>query len=247
MCKKTVKNYIDPKIFGLLILFIFISTISFAGFTINMPVENEVIVDSTNFIYESQYYNISYSGSGETLTVDTGDSNLPMTWSWEWCDDVLGVCHLPGWPADFSVEDGDEININYSVIMDTTSVTFTFYFKFTAPSITDSVRCDFSFTANNTAIDNPTDQAKPITAFPNPFKNLTKIVLNKKSINSNEIEISIYNIKGELVRNLTHDPAQNEIIWDGKDIFDREVNSGIYFYKIKNENKIFVDKLIKLK
>jgi len=234
------------KALSLLLFILLIASFSFAGFTIDMPSENEVVVDSTGYIYESQYYNISYTGSGDILTVDTGDANLPMSWSWEWCDDFYGVCHLPGWPAEFPVEDGDEINISYSVVMDTTAGAFSFFFKYTANSITDSIRCDFDFTADNTAVDEDNNYAEYIKVYPNPFENLTRISYDMKDIRHREINISIYNIKGELVKSFYHVGNRNEVMWSGKDNLGRDVKSGIYFYKIKTKSVNIINKIIKL-
>lgn len=234
------------KALSLLVFLLFLSSFCFAGFTIDMPTQEDVIVDSTDFIFDSPVYNISYTGAGETLTVETGDMNLPMSWSWEWCDDMLGVCHLPGWPAYFDVEDGDEINIYYSVIMDTTVGSFSFYFKYTAPSIADSIRCDFNFTAHNTAIDENNNYTEYTKSYPNPFENSIKISYDMKDINQKNINISIYNIKGKLVKKCNATDDKKEIIWKGIDNLGKEVKSGIYFYKIKTKSVNIINKIIKL-
>jgi hypothetical protein len=84
---------------------------------------------------------------------------------------------------------------------------------------------------------------------PNPFKNFTIISFNineKTAFGSfynnkqRELnEISIYNLKGQKVRELqieNYTPGINSILWDGKDDSGKSVNSGIYFYKIRVKN-----------
>jgi flagellar hook assembly protein FlgD len=59
------------------------------------------------------------------------------------------------------------------------------------------------------------------------------------------IQASIYNIKGQLVKNLLID--KNMIIWDGTDENNSVVSKGIYLIKLKQNNKTIVSKILKLK
>jgi len=71
-----------------------------------------------------------------------------------------------------------------------------------------------------------------ITCFPNPFSSSTTISFFNTNPSKNA-QIKIYNVKGQLVRNLpivTSPSRSIEIIWDGKDENGNEVKSGVYFY-----------------
>ncbi|MBN2829712.1 MAG: T9SS type A sorting domain-containing protein, partial [Candidatus Cloacimonetes bacterium] len=69
--------------------------------------------------------------------------------------------------------------------------------------------------------------------YPNPFNPETTI---KFSISkSSNVDLSIYNIKGQRVRTLTNQQYQqgeHSIVWEGADDNGRSVSSGVYFYKL---------------
>ncbi|HOD54021.1 MAG TPA: FlgD immunoglobulin-like domain containing protein, partial [Candidatus Cloacimonadota bacterium] len=72
--------------------------------------------------------------------------------------------------------------------------------------------------------------------YPNPFNPSTKIsfILSRDE----EIRLSIYNIKGQKVKDLysgKKEAGQHSIEWDGKDNHHKEVSSGIYLYKLETK------------
>lgn len=80
---------------------------------------------------------------------------------------------------------------------------------------------------------------------PNPFKNSTSIKFTLQ--NSSYTTVNIYNIKGELVRNVSSewlDVGDHEVIWDGKDSFMNKVASGVYLYEVKSDENIQCKKLL---
>ncbi len=84
--------------------------------------------------------------------------------------------------------------------------------------------------------------------FPNPFNPETTIsfTLNESKLT----EINIYNIRGELIKNLYHgfaDKGENQINWNGKNNNDKEVAGGIYFYKMKTADYYSIHRMILLK
>jgi len=85
--------------------------------------------------------------------------------------------------------------------------------------------------------------------FPNPFNPETMIsfVLSFDST----VDLSVYNIKGQLVKNLYKNKIKkdevNEIIWSGLDNKNRQVASGVYFYKLKTEKRDYIRKMILMK
>jgi len=86
---------------------------------------------------------------------------------------------------------------------------------------------------------------------PNPFKGGTTIVLSLKDLQSNDkLRVSIYNIRGQLVREFNEDNSDiapyTEIYWDGRDEQGRAVAAGAYFYKLTFCEKEIVKKMIRL-
>nr|MDK2850662.1 hypothetical protein [Candidatus Cloacimonadota bacterium] len=86
-----------------------------------------------------------------------------------------------------------------------------------------------------------------ISAMPNPF--LDQTILKTKSAPNEELNISIFNIKGQLIQNFkAHSDATGEsfVTWDGLDNRGRVVNSGIYLYRIESPSYQKTKKLIKI-
>ncbi|MHA1886657.1 MAG: T9SS type A sorting domain-containing protein [Promethearchaeota archaeon] len=88
-----------------------------------------------------------------------------------------------------------------------------------------------------------------ISNFPNPFNPSTTIEFSIQ--NDSQIEISIYNIKGQKTKTLINNgftKGSHSIIWNGDDDFGNSVSSGIYYYKlIVNEKIESVKKCLLLK
>ncbi|MBL7086587.1 MAG: T9SS type A sorting domain-containing protein, partial [Candidatus Cloacimonetes bacterium] len=67
---------------------------------------------------------------------------------------------------------------------------------------------------------------------------------------TDNIEIRIYNVKGQLVKNFELRIPNSEfpkVVWDGKDENGKPVSSGIYLYKIKSGNFTATKKMIMMK
>ncbi len=85
--------------------------------------------------------------------------------------------------------------------------------------------------------------------YPNPFNPETNIFYS--IIDNGSVELSIYNIKGQLVKQLVNssmNAGEHNVIWNGKDSTGRKVSSGLYFYKLKlNGKTIDTKKMMLLK
>ena len=84
--------------------------------------------------------------------------------------------------------------------------------------------------------------------FPNPFNPETNIRFSVHK--SQNVEISIYNIKGQLVKQLVNDEFSagvHDIIWNGRDHLERGVASGIYFYRLKTADTTQINRMLLMK
>ncbi|MBP7563451.1 MAG: T9SS type A sorting domain-containing protein, partial [Candidatus Cloacimonetes bacterium] len=91
-------------------------------------------------------------------------------------------------------------------------------------------------------------QMNQVEVYPNPFAIECKISM--KQTNAKILNVSIYNIKGQKIRDLSNGNLKNEhdqIIWDARDHSNQTVASGIYFVKVETEQGLFVKKILKLK
>ena len=96
--------------------------------------------------------------------------------------------------------------------------------------------------------DSPTVLSTKLNSnFPNPFNHSTKISFSLKE--KSHVNVSVYNIKGQLVETLVDEemvPGIYEIPWDVKS-GNQKLASGVYFYKLETMNKTFVKKMILMK
>ncbi|MFC1898046.1 T9SS type A sorting domain-containing protein [Candidatus Cloacimonadota bacterium] len=109
--------------------------------------------------------------------------------------------------------------------------------------------------ANNSVIPN-TDLELQI--YPNPFNPSTTISFNTSSEQYEQIELLIYNLKGQKIKNLTPGLYQPELsegredviisaTWNGMNDNGQPVSSGIYFCKLKAGKEVLTKKLMLLK
>ncbi len=84
--------------------------------------------------------------------------------------------------------------------------------------------------------------------YPNPFNPSTTISFyNPKE---GKVELKIYNLKGQLVKKLIKDElgeGTHSIVWNGDNNELKKVASGVYFYRLKTNNKTLVKKCLLLK
>ncbi|MDP8322401.1 MAG: T9SS type A sorting domain-containing protein, partial [Candidatus Stygibacter australis] len=84
--------------------------------------------------------------------------------------------------------------------------------------------------------------------YPNPFNPETEIMFLLP--NNEKINLSVYNLKGQLVRTLVDNylpGGSHSIIWDGKTNNGEMVSSGVYFYKLSVGETSETRKMILLK
>ena len=84
--------------------------------------------------------------------------------------------------------------------------------------------------------------------YPNPFNPET--IIEFALVIDTDVILSIYNVKGQLVRTLinTHiEKGVHQVIWDGTDDNNNSVSSGIYYCKIESGSNVAVKKMVVVK
>ena len=84
--------------------------------------------------------------------------------------------------------------------------------------------------------------------YPNPFNSNTIIPFYLK--NTNLVQLTIYNLKGELIAKLTDDyftSGYHSIIWNGRDQYGQLSPAGVYFAEIRVRGQVHVRKMMYLK
>jgi len=99
---------------------------------------------------------------------------------------------------------------------------------------------------------NGEDQIPYITTlnhnFPNPFNPETAI--SYQISDASNVKLTIYNIKGQLIKNLVdklHSRGKYSVVWDGRDNYLKPVPSGIYFYRMQATDYDSIKKMIMIK
>jgi len=84
--------------------------------------------------------------------------------------------------------------------------------------------------------------------YPNPFNPQTQITF--ELARAAHVKLSIYNLRGQLVKTLLDTPFGRGIfskIWDGKDAAGRDVASGQYMYELRAGDVRSMKKLMLLR
>jgi hypothetical protein len=89
-----------------------------------------------------------------------------------------------------------------------------------------------------------------LTNFANPFNPETTISFTLPQ-ETEQLELKIYNIRGQLVRTLIagtpHSKGEYRIVWDGRNDFGKSAASGVYFYRVTTPSFNQINKMLLLK
>jgi hypothetical protein len=95
-------------------------------------------------------------------------------------------------------------------------------------------------------------QLERVVNYPNPFKEETAITFFLTQ--PGEVKISIYTVRGLLIRRLELfeiEPGFHTVYWDGKDDYGDNISRGIYLYEVKaksidsNKTDTYIGKMVK--
>ena len=89
-----------------------------------------------------------------------------------------------------------------------------------------------------------------LSNYPNPFNPSTTISFQISNEQNEQIQLEIYNMKGQKVRTLVKDILSAgcySVGWNGTDDNGRSVSSGVYFYRLISDNQSYTKKMILMK
>ncbi len=92
------------------------------------------------------------------------------------------------------------------------------------------------------------DKALISSNYPNPFNPSTTIAYSVPK--DGLVKITIYNIKGQKVKELCNSEmlrGHHKLVWDGKDKHQRNVGSGVYFVKMQSGGDVSTRKIMLMK
>ncbi len=116
------------------------------------------------------------------------------------------------------------------------------------PFLTETVITISAIGGGNSVPDVPEFVTELSGNYPNPFNPETHVAFSLAE--DSDVSIEIYNIKGQKVKTLVNeklDKGEYNLVWAGKDDHDKQVGSGVYFYKMKAGRYTATKKMILLK
>ena len=158
-----------------------------------------------------------------------------------WFDDV-GVIQWTDW---------DYLNVNQEV--ESPNGYFYVQMRSNTPMNSTTLDCTEKDYEQGPFVSSENDDINPagITLhqnYPNPFNPTTIIEFTAE--NPEDVEIVIYNIKGQRVKKFqitNYELEMNKVLWHGKDDKGKNVGSGVYFYKLKAGKEEIVKKMVLIK
>ena len=94
----------------------------------------------------------------------------------------------------------------------------------------------------------PVSENLTATNYPNPFNPETTIEMNIPQ--ASQVRLSVYNLKGQLVRSLVNEHLEAGVyqyVWDGTDSRGNQSASGLYFYRVESEGQVINRRMLLLK
>lgn len=91
-------------------------------------------------------------------------------------------------------------------------------------------------------------ETKIQSIYPNPFNPSTNIKYSVKV--AGPVEVEIFNVKGQRVKTLvseTKAPGHYQVVWNGNNDQNKSVASGMYFCKLKTQDKQIIRKMMMIK
>ena len=233
-------------------------SVAFAALVVDVPFDQDIIgpAYSANgsYVYETDWITMTNaSNETETFSIHYTYENLPENWSFEVGNSAF--MFQPNYDNPVLLGPGDSEQI-YAVFGVESAGGFNFTITFDEAGgggdREDPIVVDFTFdTADSVGVD-PNNQiaVNPIVLdqnYPNPFNPTTTISFNISEEFDQQIELVIYNTKGQEIKQYPIQKTQSSIVWDGTDQAGKTVSSGIYYYKLKSGEFQKARKMVLLK
>jgi hypothetical protein len=234
------------KKYLLITVLIVFASVLFADLQVDLPFghnQTGQAWNGTNYNYQGEVFHVTNLGATDTFSVQIVSTNIPEGWSLVWCH-AMGSnqgchsSHMPAW--EFEFPQNATIDFDIQVINIDHADTFDYYFEINAPSLSEPEIINFHFQTAD-ATDNEDNvnvhQIISLKNYPNPFNPETTINYTLPKNLQNVPTLSIYNLIGEKI--MTFDnlkSGQGRVVWNGLDLNNKKVSSGIYFYKLNIKN-----------
>ena len=205
------------------------------------------------YMYNGEFFPVINYGVATTFTIDIVMDNAPDGWDVSFCDH--SNCYMGAANIDLAENDFHEF---HATVLPSSEGECTYHFDISIAGTDIHYIVPFYYSTSASANDN-TVAPKPLaflnSAYPNPFS-----ISNSKSSevnlsfslleNMSHVNLSIYNLKGQMVKTLFSSSANRgdyKVSWDLKDKDGKNVSNGLYFYMLNTHNQRVMKKLTIIK
>ncbi len=211
----------------------------------------------TGEVYEftSEKFYLKNYGSEHAYSASLEYNSVPDSWMVMFCHtyaDGEGGCHpSTGGAWEFTLGEGEQIAFDF--LIPNVSSNGTADFNFTIqPSHSEAIVLNFTYETGSAAGDDtvPYSGVQLAQNTPNPFNPETQIHFSLPTDNVRNTKLSIYNVRGQLVKsfdNLSVNQGKGSVSWNGKDSYGNPVTSGVYYYRLEGEQSSAAKKMLLLK
>ncbi len=195
------------------------------------------------------------TGQNITLHFDGNDANGPVSYPYEATLTTNNDSLMQFIPKLWASKKIDQLLVEYYSYPTDSAQAMEMKEAIINLSLAYGVVCVFTSFSGDTEIDDNiaihiTQPIRLLGNFPNPFNPETAIRFSVLTDMKAPVFMEIYNIKGQLVRNLASrvdGKGEYGVYWNGKDNLEKQAVSGIYFYKIQIGKYLLTGKMIMLK
>ena len=234
------------KRFSMVIFALFAITALMAEVTVNYEGGTTYPVSYEGEQVEVVFETITLVNNGGATTVDLAIDHtaMPEGWMGQWCDDLTcAPWFLDEWTI--SLAENSEYNIYIHVFINSEEG-FPFTVTFSGANMEEDVTYNFNIAASGSSSEDVTVLPSILSQnYPNPFNPTTTI--NYSLAADSNGEMTIFNIKGEVVKTFEDLAGENSVTWNGNDDNGNAVASGIYYYRLNGGTQTVTKKMILMK
>ena len=194
----------------------------------------EITIDDAENCYITGAFNQTAIFGSHSLTSNGGRdifvAKMDANGNWQWVTQAGGIFHDIG--RAIALDDAGNTYVtgtfNETAIFGSYSLTSSGYWDIFVAKL-----------GNDASVENEIIPTKmELSNYPNPFNPITTISFSLQ--NDSNIELSVFNIKGQMIKSLLSDQmsvGEHSIIWNGEDDAGKNVSSGVYLYKLNVNGK----------
>jgi len=194
---------------------------------------NNDLIEPGEVVYLVSFLSADFLSTGVTCELSCDNPDINITSGYFDFGDILPLEQVSNATQLFSFNVSQNINAQQIEIIMNLSTDYGYDYEFIIPIEISSVNAE-EITLGIDAI--------YLQNYPNPFNPSTTISFDLSNETFEDVEISIYNLKGQQIRQYSISNDQSSISWNGTDSNNKPVSSGVYLYQLVLDGKPITEK-----